>query len=500
MKTRKLARLFESSRAGRPLGRSRRSREIERLLSLNYDAPAGTENAGDRYLRLAESYRSLFGGGAVCVARAPGRVNLIGEHTDYNGLPVLPFAIQRDFAAMFAPRRDDRVVVSNLDPAFSEREFRLEHSIPPSPVGDWVNYVKAAAQGIMDHMSSGGSGPQHVKGFQAVIDGTIPPAAGLSSSSALVVLGAMMLLRANGLPIPPLELAGLLARAEHYVGTQGGGMDQAASLLCRSGHALKIDFFPLRATPVELPEEGVFVVANSLVRAAKTMGAMEMYNRRPIECRLALAVLRQSFEGAPVEDFPIGLIGDLNTSTLGMPRSRIDEIAAAALHETPYTLSEIASIVGKSPEETARKYCAGKDGSIFPQPPDGFKLFPRYRHVVEEGARVEQSLDALRAGDLGKLGDLMNQSHQSCRDLYEISCPELDALVSRALEAGALGSRLTGAGFGGCTISLVRKADVERFRERLIGSYYREFLARNEPDYSSIVFPCKAVNGAEVLF
>jgi N-acetylgalactosamine kinase len=416
-----------------------------------------------RYLRLVQRFQALFPGAPVSLARAPGRINLIGEHTDYNGLPVFPFAIHRDLAAAFSPREDARMVLHNLDPAYPPREFALEAAIPPYGTGDWGNYLKAAAQGLLDrfraegvpaafdglHAAEGGLRPEGFHGLNAVIHGDIPPAAGLSSSSAMVVLGALMLLAANKRSLPGPELATLLARAEHYVGTQGGGMDQAASLLSRSGMALKIDFFPLRVTPAPLPAGAVFVAADSLVKAAKTAEALDKYNRRPIECRLAVAVLKRRLAERFGREVNLERLGDLS--------SDFRPEAERALHPAPYTLAEIAGVLGCSPQEAARTFCLRRDGSVFPEPTDGFKLYQRYRHVIEEGARVQQALAAMQAGDIEALGGLMNQSHESCRDLYEISCPELDALTRIARQSGADGSRLTGAGFGGCTISLVRE-------------------------------------------
>jgi N-acetylgalactosamine kinase len=486
---------------------------LRQLLAENYPLEEqGT--AADRYRRLVERFRALFPGAPVCLARAPGRINLIGEHTDYNGLPVFPFAIHRDLAAAFAPRPDPVIALHNLDPAYPSREFRLENAIPPYDTGDWGNYCKAAAQGLLDRFRQDGLAPAACRGLNAVIHGDIPPAAGLSSSSAMVVLGALMLLAANGLEIPRQELATLLARAEHYVGTQGGGMDQAASLLSRAGTALKIDFFPLRVAPVPLPGGYAFVAANSLVTAAKTAEALDKYTRRPIECRLAVAVLKRRLAERFGREVPLERLGDLEAGAAGLPAAELRAAeggaqpgipglrreASRTLHPAPYSLAEIAGILGRTPAETARTYCLRRDGTVFPEPPDGFKLQPRFRHVVEEGVRVEEALAALRAGDIASLGRLMNQSHESCRDLYEISCPELDVLVGICREAGAEGSRLTGAGFGGCTISLVRSERLPGFLDQVARAYYREYLKRAPQDLSSTLFACQAVNGAETLY
>jgi N-acetylgalactosamine kinase len=392
------------------------------------------------------------------------------------------------------------VVLHNLEQAYPPREFFLEAAIPPYPTGDWGNYLKAAAQGLLDHFGERGREAPSFRGLDILVHGDIPPAAGLSSSSALVVLGALTLLAANGLEIPPLELATLLARAEHYVGTQGGGMDQAVSLLARSGQALKIDFFPLRITPAPLPSGYALVAANSLVVAAKTADALDKYNRRPIECRLAVAVLGKRLSERFRREVPLRLIGDLARPLAGVPVAELRDAADGALHAAPYTLAVIAAELGQCPEATARAYCLRRDGTVFPQPADGFKLFQRFRHVLEEGQRVEQSLEALRAGDIAELGRLMDRSHESCRDLYEISCPELDALTGICREAGAEGSRLTGAGFGGCTISLVRAEHLQAFLPRVSQAYYQKYLGKKPEDLSSILFPCMAVNGAETLF
>ena len=478
--------------------------ELGAFFEAAYDFPADRERILGRYRAMTRVYTARFDSSEFLAARAPGRINLIGEHTDYNGLPVFPVAVDRDMAALFGPSDDGTVVLANTDPSFPERSFRIGESIPPYPTGDWGNYCKAAVQGLVDHYASGGKDLGGLRGFRAVVDGNIPVAAGMSSSSALVVLCALMFLAANGSSLADsqagrIELAELLAKAERYVGTQGGGMDQAISLLGQPGQALKIDFFPLKVQPVPLPPGYTVVVANSLVQAAKTATALDKYNRRPIECRLAVALLRKVYADRCGRETPLELLGDLREEKLGVTGAEIRQLADAALHEHPYTLKEIAAALDQSPEQTAQSYCLRRDGTVFPEPPEGFKLFQRYRHVVEEGRRVDQSVQALASGDVGAFAELMNRSHESCRDLYEISCPELDALVSIAREAGALGSRLTGAGFGGCTVSLVRSQAVGGFIDTIIRTYFRDYLKRPPQEPGSIVFPCRSVAGASIL-
>jgi len=470
----------------------------------SYDLPADRERISARYQRITRAHVERFGDAGIVAARAPGRINLIGEHTDYNGLPVFPMAINRDIAALFSPRADHRIVIQNTNSAFPERGFEITASIPPFKTGDWGNYCKAGVQGILGHFAESGKGAEGLRGFQATIGGDIPAAAGMSSSSALVVLSALMFLSANGSELNKtaagkLELAELLARAEWYVGTQGGGMDQAISLMGRPGQALKIDFYPLEVRPVPLPAGYRVVVSNSLVQAAKTADALDKYNRRPIECRLAVAVLKRALAARYRRELPLTLLGDLSEEVLGVPQGEIDALADATLHEQAYTLAELAGILETSPEETSRRYCTRRDGTVFPEPEDGFKLRQRFRHVVEEGRRVERSVEALEAGDIDRFGGLMNDSHASCRDLYEISCPELDALVAISREAGAVGARLTGAGFGGCAISLVAEEGVEAFVQKVGEAYYGGYLKRGDRDFASLIFPCIAVAGAGTL-
>ena len=453
-------------------------------------------DAEPRYRGLAEDWRANAKLSGWSFARAPGRINLIGEHTDYNGCPAFPMPIDRDFIAVFAAREEPVLEVSDRSrKGYGSRRFALEREIPPYPSGDWGNYLKAAAQGIMAYLEERGE----LTGAKVYFSGNIPPSAGLSSSSALVVLTAVILLSVNQREIPSLELASLLAEAERYVGTQGGGMDQAACLMGRSGSALKMDFFPLAVTPAAVPEDLIFVVAHSMVTADKTGAAMDRYNRRSMECRLITALLDREFRIRSGSSSPIRFIGDLKPEVLPFSEEKIREIADSAIPYPSYSLKQIAAILGLPAEEVAGRFCRRKDGSILPEPEDGFKLGMRYRHVVSEWERVEKAMDALTRGDGRRLGRLMDESHASCRDLYEISCPELERLTETARRHGALGSRLTGAGFGGCTISLVPQASVSDFLEKLSRDYYLPLGMEGGSALGDVLFPCRAVDGAGVL-
>ena len=347
------------------------------------------------------------------VAIAPGRINLIGEHIDYNGLPVLPMALDRDIRVDFEVLQQPTVELGG-DADHGPFAFRLDRPIEPAPRGHWSNYVRAAAKGLLDH----GVGLR--RGIGGTVTGTVPVAEGLSSSSALVVASALALLHANETHVEALELAALLARAERYVGVQGGGMDQAASLCGAKAHALRIDFEPLRVTPVPVPEGWRWVVASSLARAEKAGSAREAYNERQAQCAEAIERLGRAswLEAVGADD--IGF-----ESTL-----------AAARRSLPST------------------------------------LWRRFRHVATEGRRVFEAEAAMRQEDMAAFGRLMNASHASLRDDFGVSTPALDEIVGVALDAGAAGARLTGAGFGGCAIALCRASQAERVMAALRERFY----------------------------
>ena len=395
-------------------------------------------------------------------AIAPGRVNLIGEHTDYNGLPVLPIAIDREVRVDFRVVDDPVVRLDSPSARFAPFAFQLKRPIEAADQGDWSNYVRAAARGLLEH------GVPLQRGIEGTVTGDVPIASGLSSSSALVVASALALLRANGVEVGErtgsgdatlpgtgvrettriqaalsrLELAALMARAERFVGLEGGGMDQAACLHGLEGHALRIEFDPLRVTPVPVPGEWRWVVASSLVRAEKSAGARDAYNERARQCREALEGLGQpTYRDLVASDDPDGLL------------------------------------------RHARRALAPV-------------LFRRFRHVVTEGRRVAQAERAMRAGDVNRFGDLMVRSHESLRDDYEVSTGELDEIVTVALEAGAAGARLTGAGFGGCAVALCDVTTVAPVMEALAARFYEPRLGR--PPTRNMLFVAKPGGGAGI--
>jgi len=429
-----------------------------------------------RASRLLDEFLRISGRPASFVVRAPGRVNLLGEHTDYNGLPVLPMAIDRNVLIAGVPRPGRTVRLFNTVPQFPARNYEMSDAIVPYAPGDWGNYAKAATQGLMRQGTL-------LSGADLLVDGNIPAGAGLSSSSALVVASALALLAANEVEMPFHTLAELLPVAERYVGTLSGGMDQATSLLARAGHALRIDFFPLRLQAVPLPAGYRIVVCHSLVPAEKSGAAQREYNLRVIECRLACRVLERALGNTLPRN--LQTLGDLAAWFPGRPLVDFLPYLTSLVPERPLRLAEIAAVIGTSSSRLA-KQC-----EITPLIGDAFALVRRVRHVLSEADRVNQAVKALVHEDAAVLGHLMDSSHWSCRDDYEISCPALEAVINLAREAGALGARLTGAGFGGCSVNLVPEPEVPVFLTRLDRSFYAARLPHGErvSDYRFVFTP-----------
>jgi galactokinase len=377
--------------------------------------------------------------------RAPGRVNLIGEHIDYCGLPVFPMAIQRSVRIAFDARADREVHLANRDSGFTPSTFTLTASIPRAPAGDWANYARAAAQALVQRFPS-------LRGIDALVESDLPIAAGLSSSSALVVAMALAILHANGVTMAPLELMDLLARGERYVGTAGGGMDQSIILGAQAGCASRIEFHPLRLTPTAVPADWRFIVAWSLVHAEKSGAARQAYNERPRQCDEARRLVAARLDLREDTSYPALLAA--------APVATLLELAGTTL----------SSVLAK-----------------------------RFRHVVTEAARVRQAEAAMArgGGDLAAFGLLLDASHQSLRDDYEVSHPELDQLVELAREAGAAGARLTGAGFGGSIVALCRAGRAAEVLAELEARFYAPRGAAGAA--GRYAFAAEPSGGAEVI-
>lgn len=365
--------------------------------------------------RLLEAFTTCYDDTRdVIVVQAPGRVNLIGDHTDYNDGFVFPMTIDRAVYVALRRRDDDRVRVlsQNFDDAV---DYRLAER-PEVPASAWSSYVT----GVVEELRRRDLLPS---GFEAVLYGDVPLGAGLSSSAALEVAVAVALQELFGFALDPVATARLCQQVEHrYAGVQCGIMDQFASRLGREGHALFLDCRSLdyENVPLPLADAGLALVIADTRMSRELAGSK--YNERRAECDAALRHFQQ-YDG------------------------------------THQALRDVSPSL-------MRQYGDGLDPV----------LYRRARHVVEENQRVCNAVERLRADDYAGFGRLMSASHASLRDLYEVSSPALDRLVEIAEGTeGVLGARMTGAGFGGCTVILAAQDAVPALRERLHAGYTATF-------------------------
>jgi galactokinase len=344
--------------------------------------------------------------------RAPGRVNLIGEHTDYNGGFVLPMAIDRSTLVAAAAREDRLVNVHSLN---RDESFTFDLDNPGEPRrGLWLDYVEGVARALESRGVA-------LRGADLVLISDVPEGAGLSSSAALEVSAGLALASVSGAEVDRVTLALAGQQAEHtYVGTMCGIMDQFVAALGQEGHALLIDCRTLEASPVPLDTSRVCVAITDTNVKHELSGSE--YNARRAECEEGVRLLRQFLPG-------------------------IEQLRDVSVEEFERYAPELPEVVCR-----------------------------RCRHVVTEDARTLAAADALGRGRLGEVGRLMRLSHESLRDDYEVSCPELDALAETAWNVeGVLGSRMTGGGFGGSTVSLVRRERLGEFQTALEAEYTKRF-------------------------
>ena len=381
-------------------------------------------------MKTVEELKSRFQeiyGQQPAVYRAPGRVNLIGEHTDYNDGFVFPAAIDLFTWAAVAPRDDKRVHVYSEN--FHEAvEFALD-AAPEKARAGWSRYVFGVAVVLQQDAHA-------LKGANLLIRGEVPMGAGVSSSAALEVAAGFALLANSGSAIEGRKLARLCQKAENeIVGAHVGIMDQLASACCICEHALLLDCRSLEFRMLPLPPGLRLVICNTMVKRELAASA---YNTRREECEEGVRILAQRF-----------------------PEVR-------ALRDA--TIEQLESCRSTMPEN----------------------VFKRCRHVITEDVRVMQAADALEENRLDDLRRAMAESHRSQRDDYQVSCAELDLLVELANEAlGIHGARMTGAGFGGCTINLVDAGAVDEFRKLVAAGYERRTGIK--PD----IYVCHAADGVK---
>ncbi|XP_067827578.1 N-acetylgalactosamine kinase isoform X2 [Heptranchias perlo] len=389
----------------------------------------------ERFMKLKDAFISKYGLPPAFYARAPGRVNLIGEHIDYCGYAVLPMALEQDILAAVTPTQTKIIQLANTNPVYLDFNVHINkiHIDTAKPL--WQYYFLCGFKGIQ------------------------------------------------------VELAEICAKCEHYIGTEGGGMDQSISFLAEKGTAKLIEFNPLRATKVKLPSGAVFVIANSCKEMNKA--ATAHFNTRVMECRLAAKILAKA---KGLEWQKLLKLGDLHTE-LGVSLETMLSTVEQMLHPEPYSREEVCQRLGISQGELFSSILSQNTHNV-----TSFKLYQRAKHVYSEAGRVLQFkkvCDETPANALQLLGELMNQSHVSCRDMYECSCPELDQLVDICMQSGAVGSRLTGAGWGGCTVSMVPTDKLDSFLAKVQEVYYKADAQRAAMQTQSL-FATQPGGGAAV--
>ena len=380
-------------------------------------------------------FSETFGEKPAHIARAPGRVNLLGEHVDYNDGFVLPAAIDRATYVAFSPTDSDQTTLLAADlnqrASFSTQTIQSKTETDSSPLPDWAHYPAGVMWALLEAKLS-------TQAMNAVYASNVPRGSGLSSSASVEMAFMIAWQTLGKWILPAMQCALLGQKAENqYVGVNCGIMDQFASACGVENNLLLLDCRSLEWKTIPLPSDVAIVIADTMVRRKLTSGE---YNKRRAACEEAVRLLQKdlphikSLRDVSVEDFN--------------------------------------RFVGKLPEEVSK----------------------RARHVVEEIERTSQAESLLEAGNIQHFGKLMNECHASLRDLYEVSCPELDVMVRIAQSLdGCYGARLTGAGFGGCTVNLVALEKAKKFAQTLAEGY------QSEAGYQPEIYITRASRGAELL-
>jgi len=378
---------------------------------------------------LIKGFKESFGFEPELISRAPGRVNLIGEHTDYNDGFVLPIALEMSIHIAASGRSDRKVVLRSLD-LDQTVEFDLDR-IERDEEHPWSNYPRGVAYVLQEE-------GYKLRGMNGVISGDVPQGAGSSSSAAFELSSAMAFLALSDLQIPLPTLARLCQRAENqFIGVNCGIMDQFISAAGRKGHALFLDCRSLDYQLIPLNLNGYKIaICNTMVKRELTSSE---YNVRRSECEEGVKMMRRRYPN-------IKALRDLTS-----------EMFERYADELPLLI---------------RRRCG---------------------YVIRENERVLSSVEALKAGDLARFGKLMNLSHDGLKEEYEVSCFELDTMVELARSVdGVLGARMTGAGFGGCTVNLVSQNSLESFISRVKEGY------KEKTGISPEIYISDPADGAEV--
>ncbi|ERN03312.1 galactokinase [Amborella trichopoda] len=472
------------------------------------------DEAKVRFDRLKAKFVQIYGHEPDVYARAPGRVNLIGEHIDYEGYSVLPMAIRQDTIIAIRKHESEEaakvLTISNVNDKYTTCTYPAD---PDQNIDlkdhKWGHYFICGYKGYYEFAKSKGIDVGVPVGLDVLVDGIVPTGSGLSSSAAFVCSATIAIMTVFDVNFLKKEVAQLTCDCERHIGTQSGGMDQAISVMAKPGFAELIDFNPIRATDVQLPSGGTFVIAHSLAESQKAVTAATNYNNRVVECRLAAIVLGIKLGMEPnkaisnvktlsdVEGLCVSFAGSHGSSN---PILAVKEF----LSEDPYTPEDIEKITEEALPDIFGNSATSLDVL---KAAKHFKLFQRALHVYSEAKRVHLFKEAVSSElsdekKLQRLGDLMNESHHSCSVLYECSCPELEELVKVCREHGALGARLTGAGWGGCAVALVKESIVPSFILNLKEAFYQSRIQKgviSNNDLGLYVFASKPSSGAAII-
>lgn len=437
----------------------------------------------ERIDKLKKAFNDNFSKDPEFYVKVPGRVNLIGEHIDYCGYGVCPMALEQNMLLAVSKEDTSVIKIRNIDgQKYQPKDIETDTGIeigegPPQ----WFQYVLCGIKGVLEAMPS--STAIKNNGMNIVVSGNVPLRAGLSSSSALVSASALATAFAREFFLPKKEIADLCAKSERHIGTEGGGMDQAIAFLATEGCAKFIEFFPLRSTDVKLPEGATFVIAHSLVE--KNKAASSDFNCRVVECRLAAQVLAKLMI---LEWRKMKKLVDLQAAP-ACDLLSVLHVVQTKLHDEPYAKSEVFSILETDQREMEELTLTANTRNV-----ETFKLKQRAQHVFSEADRVRQFSEACATlqGEeaLITLGRLMNASHDSLRDLYECSHPQLDELVELSRKL-TYGTRLTGAGWGGCVVSLLSSDKVDEYIHTVKEEFYSKYARNCEFNIDSVVFSTK---------
>lgn len=460
-----------------------------------------------RYRKLLTRFIELHGPTSPdFVIRSPGRVNIIGDHIDYSYFSVLPMAVENDMVMAVSVSDTHRTIeVANMDgDNFPATAFDLpddDNVTIDQSKHSWVNYFKCGLIVGNEYLRQTGHKPRLV-GMKILVDGNVPTGSGLSSSAAFVVCATLAVLKGNGHTDVPKELLQALSTTcEQHVGVNSGGMDQAASIFGERNHALFVSFRPkFTAQPVSFPETDprmAFVISNSLVTVNKKDSAPIHYNLRVVEVTIATNAMAKALglSGLPQDGnlgagtlrgvleayfkAPLGVADAGSEPDVEVSRRQLSDMAALVdkifTKQDGYTTEEAAELLGISVEEMQKKYM-----STYPVRYEKLHLWRRAKHVYEEAKRVLDFLQLLDdqktpvADKLRNLGRLMNESHASALTMFENSCDALEDINAIALANGSLGSRVTGAGWGGASVHLVPADKADDLMKALADGYYRK--------------------------